>query len=134
MNNKVKLAISSTGDNMDGEVDVRFGRCPYFIFVELEDKEIKAHEIVENTSAKQAGGAGISAAEAVAKKGAQAVLTGNIGPRAFSVFSQFQIDVYPVTGKISDAIKAFVNGELKKVDAPTGPRDMGKPESERRGI
>lgn len=126
MNKKTKIAISSTGDNIDSEVDVRFGRCPYFIFVDLEDKEIKGHEVLENTSSKQAGGAGITASEFVAKKGAQIVLTGNIGPRAFDVFSQFKIDVYSVTGKISDAIKAFANGELKKVDAPTGPRDMGK--------
>ncbi|KYK27176.1 hypothetical protein AYK26_00590 [Euryarchaeota archaeon SM23-78] len=117
----MRVVISSTGNSLESEVDVRFGRCPYFVFVELEDKEIKNHEIVENTSSKQAGGAGITAAEFVAKKGVQAVLTGNIGPRAFSVFSQFKIDVYPVTGKISDAIKAFVNSELKKVDAPTGP-------------
>lgn len=117
----MKVVISSTGNSMESEVDVRFGRCPYYIFVDLDGKEIKNQEIVENTSSKQAGGAGITAAEFVAKKGAQAVLTGNIGPRAFDVFSQFKIDVYPVKGKISDAIKAFVNGELKKVDAPTGP-------------
>ena len=126
MNKKMKLAISSTGKSLEDEVDMRFGRCPYFIFVELEGKEIKSHDVIENTSAKQAGGAGVSAAEAVAKKEAMAVLTGNVGPRAFTVFSQFNIDIYPVTGKISDAIKAFVNGELKKVDSPTGPQNMGK--------
>ena len=117
----MRIVISSIGDNLDSEVDVRFGRCPYFIFVDLDGKEIKNYEVLENISAKQAGGAGITAAELVAKKGAQAVLTGNIGPRAFDVFSQFKINVYPVTGKISDAVKAFVNGELKRVDAPTGP-------------
>jgi predicted Fe-Mo cluster-binding NifX family protein len=117
----MKIVVSSTSNSMESEVDVRFGRCPYYIFVDLEDKEIKNQEIVENTSAKQAGGAGITAAEFVAKKGAEVVLTGNIGPRAFDVFSQFKIEVYPVTGKVSDAIKAFANNELKKVDAPTGP-------------
>ena len=117
----MRLVISSTGNSLESEVDARFGRCPYFIFVDLEDKEIKSQEILENTSAKQTGGAGITAAELVAKKGARVVLTGNIGPRAFSVFSQFKIDVYPTTGKVNDAIKAFVNGELKKVNAPTGP-------------
>jgi len=121
MNKKIKLVVSSTGNSLESEVDVRFGRCPYFIFVDLDDKEVKNHEIVENTSARQAGGAGMTAAEFVAKKGVQAVLTGNIGPRAFSIFSQFNIDVYPVTGKVSDAIKAFAEGKLKKVDAPTGP-------------
>ena len=123
----MRIVVSSTGNSLESEVDVRFGRCPYFIFVDLEEKEIKSHEVIENTSVKQTGGAGITAAEFVARKGAQVVLTGNIGPRAFDVFRQFKIDIYPVTGKINDAIKAFVNGELKKVDAPTGPMLHRKP-------
>ena len=123
----MRIVVSSTGNSLESEVDVRFGRCPYFIFVDLDDKEIKNYEVIENTSTKQTGGAGLTAAEFVAKKGAQAVITGNIGPRAFSVFRQFNIDVYPVTGKVSDAVKAFVNGELKKVDAPTGPMLHRKP-------
>jgi predicted Fe-Mo cluster-binding NifX family protein len=117
----MKLAISSTGNSMESEVDVRFGRCPYFVFVELKDKEIKGHEIIENISANQTGGAGITAAELVAEKGVQAVLTGNVGPRAFSVFSQFNIAVYQVSGKVSDAVKAFADGKLKKIQEPTGP-------------
>ncbi|MBN2052795.1 NifB/NifX family molybdenum-iron cluster-binding protein [Candidatus Woesearchaeota archaeon] len=117
----MKIAISAAGNSLESEVDMRFGRCPYFIFVELEGKEIKGHEVVENTSANQTGGVGITSAELVAKKGAQAVLTGNVGPRAFSVFSQFNIGIYPVTGKIIDAIKAFADGKLKKIDEPTGP-------------
>ena len=117
----MKIAISASGNSLESEIDMRFGRCPYFIFVELEGKEIKGHEIIENTSANQTGGVGITSAELVAKKGAQAVLTGNVGPRAFSVFSQFNIDVYQVSGKVIDAVKAFADGKLKKIQEPTGP-------------
>jgi predicted Fe-Mo cluster-binding NifX family protein len=117
----MKIAISSTGNTLESEVDMRFGRCPYFIFVDLDNKEIKNHEIIENHCAKQTGGAGITAAELVARKGAQVVLTGNIGPKAFNIFSQFKIDVYSVTGQISNAVKSFANGELERVNAPTGP-------------
>src|SRR4030042_1443426 len=117
----MKIAISASGNSLESEIDMRFGRCPYFIFVELEGKEIKGHEIIENARANQTGGVGITTAELVAKKGAQAVLTGNVGPRAFSVFSQFNIDIYPVTGKVSAAIKAFADGKLKKIQEPTGP-------------
>ncbi|MBN2459248.1 NifB/NifX family molybdenum-iron cluster-binding protein, partial [Candidatus Woesearchaeota archaeon] len=96
MNKNMKLAISASGNSLESEVDMRFGRCPYFIFVELEGKEIKSTEIVANASANQTGGVGITSAELVAKKGVGAVLTGNVGPRAFSVFSQFNIAVYQV--------------------------------------
>ena len=121
---KTIIAISASGNSLDDDVDARFGRCPCFIFVELKGKEIKSHEIVENISAQQTGGVGITTAELVAKKGSRAVISGNIGPRAFSVFNQLGIKVYPAQGKIRDAVLAYANGELKQVDASTGPMHM----------
>ena len=109
------------GKDLDSDIDVRFGRCSYFVFVDVEDKEIKNVETVENQSKSQMGGAGVTSSEFVANKEVKAIITGNVGPRAFSVFNQFNIDVYQATGKIKEALKKFISGELKKVDAPTGP-------------
>ena len=82
----MKIAISSTGSDLNSTVDERFGRCPFFAIAEIDNNEIKSTEFVENTSANQMGGAGMTAAQAVADKGVNAVITGNMGPRAFSVF------------------------------------------------
>jgi len=117
----MKIAISSTGKDLDSEIDIRFGRCNYFIFVDVEDKEIKNVEAVENQSQKQMGGAGVTSSEFVANKEVKAIITGNVGPRAFSVFNQFEISVYQATGKIKDALEKFNNGELKKIESATGP-------------
>jgi predicted Fe-Mo cluster-binding NifX family protein len=117
----MKIAISSTGKDLESEIDVRFGRCSYFVFVDIEDKEIKNVEAIENQSQNQMGGAGVTSSEFVANKGIKAIITGNVGPRAFSVFNQFNIDIYQETGKIKDALEKFINGELEKVDSPTGP-------------
>ncbi len=65
MSKIIRIAISSTGKSLEDEVDMRFGRCPYFIFVDLEGSEVKGHEVIENTSSSQSGGAGVSAAETV---------------------------------------------------------------------
>jgi len=86
----MRIAITAAGPTLDAEVDPRFGRCPYFIIVDPETMEFEA---VDNSSAMAAGGAGISAAQAIAGKGVQAVLTGNCGPNAYGVLSSADIQV-----------------------------------------
>ena len=68
----MRIAISATGPNLDAEVDPRFGRCQYFI---IADPETMEFEVLENSSAMALGGAGISAAQMIAGKGLEAVLT-----------------------------------------------------------
>ncbi|MBR9691230.1 hypothetical protein GOV06_00415, partial [Candidatus Woesearchaeota archaeon] len=58
----IKIAISAAENDLESDVDSRFGRCPYFLIVEIEDKKMKHVKAIENTAAAQAGGAGISAA------------------------------------------------------------------------
>ena len=76
---------------------------------------MKGSEVIENTSVNQQGGAGISAAQKVAEKGVNAVITGNIGPRATDVFKQFNIQVYKGTGLIKKVLQAFIDGKLNKI-------------------
>lgn len=123
----MKIAVSSTGPGLESQVDVRFGRCPYFVIVEIEDKEIKGSEDLQNTATAQMGGAGISAAQLVADKGAKAIITGNMGPRAFTVFQQLGIDIYQGSGTVKEVVEKFIKGELKKMDEATGPMGAGIP-------
>jgi len=73
------IAISATGPTLDAEVDPRFGRCQCFIIADPQTMEFEA---ADNSSAMAAGGAGISAAQMIAGKGVEALLTGNCGPNA----------------------------------------------------
>jgi predicted Fe-Mo cluster-binding NifX family protein len=101
----MKIAVSATGPSLDAEVDPRFGRCQYFIIV---DPETMQFEAVENSSAMASGGAGISAAQMIAGKGVEAVLTGNCGPNAYQVLSPAGIKVISgVSGKVQDAIQGY---------------------------
>jgi len=122
----MKIAVSSTGPDLESNVDVRFGRCPYFLVVDLENKEIKSSESIENTSANQMGGAGITSAQLVADKKVDAVITGNIGPRAFTVFQQLGVEIYQASGKVKDVLQQFAEGKLKKIESATGPMFLGK--------
>jgi predicted Fe-Mo cluster-binding NifX family protein len=117
----MKIAISSTEKDLDSEVDARFGRCPYFLIVDVENKKIKKFKAVENEAMKQGGGAGITAAEIVGKEKVEAVITGNVGPRAFGVLSELEIEIYQGTGKIKEAVEQFIEEKLTKVSSATGP-------------
>ena len=121
----MKIAVSSTGDNLDSNVDMRFGRCKYFIVVDSESMDFK---VVSNESIMVSGGAGIKAAEAIANQDVQIVLTGNIGPNAHSTLSAAGIKVFTgAEGRIKDAINKYKNNELKEsssanVDSHSGMR------------
>ncbi|NCO88303.1 hypothetical protein AUK04_04150 [Candidatus Roizmanbacteria bacterium CG2_30_33_16] len=110
----MKIAISSAGKNLESKVTEVFGRCPYFLVVEIDNKKIKGIEVVENTSIDQSVGAGISAAKIIAEKGADVVITGEVGPKALDVLKQFNIQVYNGFGSIKEVIQKFIDGGLKQ--------------------
>lgn len=106
----MKIAITAQNPDLNSDVDPRFGRCGYLI---LLDPETMDYEAIENTSADASGGAGVAAAQLVAGKGAQALLTGNCGPKAYRALSAAGIKVMTgVSGKIKDAIESYNQGEL----------------------
>lgn len=110
-------------DNLDAMVDARFGRCAYFAIVEVEGKEIKDSEMIENLGVRAMGGAGIQAAQIIASKGVEVLISGNIGPNAFGVLSQAGIKIVTGVGGITvkDAVQRYLKGELKETKTPTAP-------------
>jgi predicted Fe-Mo cluster-binding NifX family protein len=112
----LKIAISSSSDNLDSMLDPRFGRCQYFVYVDPETLE---YEASPNESTNTMGGAGIQAAQNVANKHVEAVLTGNIGPNAFQTLEAAGIKVYTgLTGTIKEVIEKFKTGELTETSQP----------------
>ena len=119
----MKIAITAAGTTLDAEVDPRFGRCQYFIIADPQTMEFEA---VDNSSAMAGGGAGISAAQGIADKGVEAVLTGNCGPNAHQVLSSAGIQIITgVSGKIKDAIEGYRDGKFKTSSQPNVPDHFG---------
>jgi predicted Fe-Mo cluster-binding NifX family protein len=124
----MKVAISSTGKELDSAIDFRFGRCAYFIIVDVDKKKKKFDMVkaIANPNVAVGGGAGVSAAQLVANEKAEAVITGNIGPRAHDVFQQLNIEAYRAEGTVKEAVELFIDGKLEKISIP-GPIGIGKP-------
>jgi predicted Fe-Mo cluster-binding NifX family protein len=107
----MKIAISATAPSLDAEVDPRFGRCQYFVILDLQTMQFEA---LENTNIAASGGAGISTAQMIASKGVEVVLTGNCGPNAYQTLSAAGVKVVSgVTGKVRDAIETYKAGRLQ---------------------
>jgi predicted Fe-Mo cluster-binding NifX family protein len=101
----MKIAVTSTGTDMDSSVDPRFGRCPYLAVVDLESGQLEA---VVNPFQNSSGGAGIQAAQWVVGKGVGALLTGSCGPKASAVLEDADIEVISgVSGSVREAAKSF---------------------------
>jgi len=113
----MKICISSTDKNLDADVDPRFGRCQFFLII---DTDTMNFDSISNEGIMASGGAGIKAAQTVAKTGANIVITGNIGPNAFQTLQAAGIKVITgVNGHIKNIIEKFKNGELKETNIPT---------------
>jgi predicted Fe-Mo cluster-binding NifX family protein len=67
------------------------------------------------------GGGGVQAGSTVASQGAEAVITGNVGPNAHKVLAAANIAIYQAGNglSVSDALAALKRGELTAVAAPT---------------
>ena len=126
----MKICVTAQGDNLDADVDPRFGRCQYFIIVDSETLEFEA---VRNSNIQTMGGAGIQSGQLVAGKGVKSVLTGNVGPNAFRALEAAGIDVITgVTGSVKEAVGKYKAGELKPAQDPSvGSKfGMGPPASQ----
>jgi predicted Fe-Mo cluster-binding NifX family protein len=116
---KMMIAISSNPPGgLEVLVDPRFGRCTCFTIFDSDSGNV---QVISNTAAESFSGAGIQAAQLVANSGSTTVLTGNIGPNAFTALQQLGIAVYPgVFGAtVKAAIDQYLAGTLTPTTGPT---------------
>ncbi len=108
----MKIAVTSQGPDLSSQVDPRFGRAKSFVVVDVETDEFSVHDNTQNMNAAQ--GAGIQAGRTVVDLGVGAVLTGNVGPKAFTTLQAGHVKVYPgVSGTVKDAVEKFKAGKLQ---------------------
>jgi predicted Fe-Mo cluster-binding NifX family protein len=116
----MKIAFTTTGDSLEAPLDSRFGRAPKFLIYDVENDTFEVIDNQENVNAAQ--GAGIQAAEMVARSGAKSLVTGHCGPNAFRVLSTAGITVYNTNAAtVATALEAFRAGKLE----PSKSADVG---------
>ena len=115
----MKICITASGNTTDSAMDPRFGRAPYFIFVDTDSGEIEA---IANSAAASGGGAGVASGQLMADKGIDIVITGNLGPNATNVLQASNIKAYRGEMKsIKENIENYKQGRLEEIDVSVSP-------------
>lgn len=112
----MKIAVSSTGPLMESAADSRFGRAKMFLIIEDSTGAFSVLENSQNIEAAQ--GAGIQAARLVADAGAEVVITGHCGPKAFQTLTAASVKVVVgAEGTVKEVVEKWKAGELKPSDS-----------------
>ena len=107
----MKIAITAAGPGLDSPGDERFGRAQFIIFLDTETEKVNVVDNVSNVKAAQ--GAGIQAAQDVVDNGAQWVITGHVGPKAFSALTTAGVRIgIGSSGTCRDTLLRFKRGEF----------------------
>lgn len=119
----MKVVVTADGAGLDAPASQVFGRCQAYVFVETDSMEAQT---VENPAIGTASGAGIQAAQFVVEQGAEAVITGNVGPNAYSVLEASDVPIYLLQGgTVRDVVQAYKEGQLREAGGSTGPAHAG---------
>lgn len=119
----MKIAVTCSGKKLEDKLDQRFGRAPYFLLV---DSDTMKYTVIDESSDKPTGGAGIAAAQNLLDKGVETVITGQLGPNAFRVLQAAGLDLYqgiPVSAE--DSIRAWKENKLERITT-VGPSHFGQ--------
>ena len=101
----MKRIITTTGNSLDSEFDLRFGRAGWFCVHDIETGET---EFIKNENKDLNGGAGTKSAELVAELGAIQVISGDFGPKAKSLLEKMKIQMVIIDKKdrtVQDILK-----------------------------
>jgi predicted Fe-Mo cluster-binding NifX family protein len=72
----MKVAITSTGNSLEATIDLRFGRCSYFIIYDTESKSI---EFIPNPNKDIEENAGQASVQLVVSRNAKKIISGEFG-------------------------------------------------------
>ena len=112
-----RVAIASTGNDLNASVAPYFGSAPYFIIVDMSTKQ---YSVVPNTSPTTTIPYGIAAVQLVSSTGATAVIAQNYGPVIYQALMASQLTLYTADdGKVLDALKQYESYLLAQVNSPT---------------
>ncbi|GAB6102130.1 NifB/NifX family molybdenum-iron cluster-binding protein [Thermococcus atlanticus] len=108
----MRIAIPAEDNRgLESSVSGHFGRARYFVFVDVEENEIKGAEVVEVPFDEHNPG---DLPNFIRKHGGEVVLAYGMGRRAMAFFNELGIEVVTgAHGRIKDVVEAFIHQVLE---------------------
>jgi predicted Fe-Mo cluster-binding NifX family protein len=99
------VAISAETNHIDAPMDLRFGRCNYFL---IFDPQSGSTDFIENPGKQASGGAGPMAAELLVNKGVGKVISGDFGPKAANALEAMNVEMVTLQTQ-GESLKSLIN-------------------------
>jgi len=106
----MKTVITSSGDKLTSQFDLRFGRAAWFCVYDHESEEIR---FIKNLNSDANSGAGVKTAGMMSEIGADRVISGDFGPKAKSLLNKLQIQMV-----VPDKTDKTVGDIIEKIKKP----------------
>jgi len=108
----MRIAVSvETNNELESIVAHHFGRCPFFAIVDLEGRDFKSVQVIDNPfyNGHQPG----QVPGFINEQKANVMLSGGMGGRAIQFFEQFGIEAATgATGTVRQSLEQYLGGEL----------------------
>ncbi len=110
------IALTAKDGSENSEVDSRFGRAEKFMIYDTDKGTYSFIDNNQNLNSSQ--GAGIQSAGNVVEAGAEAVITGHCGPKAFQVLEAAGVSVFLGEGMtLMEAVEKYSKNGLKEISS-----------------
>jgi len=89
-----RIAIAcDDNQGLNGQVSQHFGRCPYYLMVEVEGREVRNTNALSNPYYNNHIPGVVP--QFIKEQGTHTMIAGGMGPRAIDMFHGFGIEVEP---------------------------------------
>jgi predicted Fe-Mo cluster-binding NifX family protein len=105
----MRIAFTMSGEGLEAPLDRRFGRAAWFLVYDLDSDTF---EVIDNAQ-------NLNAAQTVVRSGAECLVTGHCGPKAFRVLSAAGIRVFNTdAATVAKALEQYRAGQLVEAESP----------------
>jgi len=110
---RIALACEDN-QGLSGQISQHFGRCPYYLIVDVEGDEIKRTDSVDNPYYNNHVPGMVP--QFINEQGANVMIAGGMGPRAIDMFTNLGIEVVTgAIGNVGNVLQAYLRGEISGV-------------------
>lgn len=113
----MRIAFAADDDRgLDALLSQHFGRCPYYILVDVEGGEVRKVRSIRNPFYHGHGRPG-QVPELIYGQGAKVIIAGGMGRRAIDFFGRLGVrPITGVSGTVREVLEAYLRGELAGVE------------------